>query len=149
LVFKELDKRTIYTLIAKPIHRYQFILGKYGGLLLTLLVEVSIMTVGLFLYLFFFSEKGMDFSLLKAIFLIYVELGVITAVAILFSSFSTPFLSGLFTLSIFIIGHLTDDLLVFSERFDAFGQRVANFIYYVFPNLSLLNLQQLKRSSFS
>jgi ABC-type transport system involved in multi-copper enzyme maturation permease subunit len=141
LVFKEIEKKTIYTLIAKPIARWQFLMGKYCGLLITLLVEVAFMTAGLYLFLFFFGKHDLPLALLKAIVLIYAELCVMTAVALLFSAFSTPFLSGIFTLAIFVIGHLTEDLKAFSVRFDAVGQKIVLLIYYAFPNLEFLNIK--------
>ncbi|MFQ5839411.1 MAG: ABC transporter permease [Candidatus Methylomirabilales bacterium] len=141
LVSKEIDKRTIYTIIAKPIHRYEFILGKYLGLLLTLLVNVSAMAVGFFL-LVSLMEEGGSFGLLPAVLLIFVELMLITAVAILFSSFTTPTLSAVFTLSVFVIGHLSRDLKEFAAQF---GGPVLNAVvfalYYLLPNLSNFNIK--------
>ncbi|MFQ5658564.1 MAG: ABC transporter permease [Candidatus Methylomirabilales bacterium] len=141
LVSKEIDKRTIYTIIAKPIHRYEFILGKYLGLLLTLLVNVSAMAVGFFL-LVSLMEEGGSFGLLPAVLLIFVELMLMTAVAILFSSFTTPTLSAVFTLSVFVIGHLSRDLKEFAAQF---GGPVLNAVvfalYYLLPNLSNFNIK--------
>src|SRR5207253_11226608 len=84
LVSKEIEKRTIYSIIAKPVPRYLFLLGKYSGLALTLFVNVSIMAAGFFLALLA-SGVTVQLALLKAIGLIFMELLVITAVAVLFS----------------------------------------------------------------
>lgn len=143
LVFKEIDKRTIYSIISKPIARWQFLVGKYVGLMITLLVEVLVMTAGLYVFLFAMATH-VDPALLKAIGLIYVELCLVTAVALLFSSFSTPFLSGIFTLSIFIIGHLMSDLKAFSDRkLEAAQKMIVDILYFVLPNLEFLNIKGL------
>ncbi|MFH1624725.1 MAG: ABC transporter permease [Pseudomonadota bacterium] len=141
LVYKEIEKRTIYTVIAKPIHRYQFLLGKYLGLVLTLFVEVAIMSAGL-LILILFYEWYIDLSILKAILLLLFELMTITAVAILFSSFSTPVLSGLLTLAVYVVGHLSGDLMTFGAESGGTMMRYSTaFIYYVFPNLENFNIK--------
>jgi ABC-type transport system involved in multi-copper enzyme maturation permease subunit len=141
LVFKELEKRTIYTIIAKPIMRYQFLLGKYCGLVLTLLVEVAVMA-GSFLLLLLYYPGAFDKALFKAIYLIFLELMLITSVALLFSSFSTPILSGIMTLSFFIIGHLTYDLKLLVEESKMQGlEYFSNFLYYTLPNLENFNIK--------
>jgi len=141
LVYKELERKTIYTLLSKPIHRYQFLLGKYVGLIMTLLVEIAVMSFALLAIIYFYDGE-VDFYLLYAIGMTVVELMVITAIALFFSSFSTPILSGLFTLSFYVIGHLTTDLPGFSER--AGSQFLKYFIkglYYLLPNLEYFNLR--------
>lgn len=141
LVYKEIEKRTIYTIIAKPIKRYQFLLGKYCGLILTLLVEISVMAGGFMLLLFFFPGSY-DPALFKAIYLIVIELMLITAVALLFSSFSTPILSGIFTLAFFVIGHLTYDLkvLVAESKVKSLVY-FTNFLHYALPDLENFNIK--------
>ncbi len=89
LVNKELEKKTIYTIISKPIKRWQFLLGKYLGLALTLLSYVAVMTVCYMLVLLAYTDT-LPWQTLIAVLLIYVELLVVTASAILFSTFSTP-----------------------------------------------------------
>src|SRR4030043_1217630 len=141
LVYKEMERKTIYNILSKPIHRYQFIIGKYLGLVLTLLVEVLIMSIALFSILYFYEGK-ISFTILPAIGMIFVALMIITAFALLFSSFSTPILSGLFTLSFFIIGHLTPDLLELGKKA---GSRSLHYLtevlYYVIPNLEYFNIK--------
>lgn len=106
LVYKEIDKKTIYTLLSKPIHRYQFLLGKYFGLILTLFIMLFLMSLILLALVFFHTFK-IEWELLIAIFYIFIEICLITAVAILFSCFSTPILSSVFSLSFYLIGHLS------------------------------------------
>ncbi len=106
LVYKEIDKKTIFTLISKPIDRWQFLVGKFLGLVLTLFIMTSLMSL-IFLVIVFVHTFKIEFILLLAIFFIFIELVLITAVAILFSSFSTPILSSLFSLSFYLIGHFS------------------------------------------
>ena len=142
LVYKEMEKKTIYLILSKPVGRGQFLLGKYLGLSITLIIEVVVMSLGLFLLLVLVYEQPAPWSLFKAILPIWFELQLMLAVALLFSAWSSPFLSGLFTLSIFIIGHLTKDLLVLAGKSeDAAFQMLAKVLYYVFPNLENLNFK--------
>jgi ABC-type transport system involved in multi-copper enzyme maturation permease subunit len=114
LVYKELDRKTVFALIPKPIHRFEFVLGKYLGMLLTLAVLMAIMTLTLFAVLALgaavFAGDNDTGTMVRAILLIFGEVAVITAVAVLFSSFSSPILSGALTLGIFVVGHFTPEL---------------------------------------
>lgn len=142
LVYKEIEKRTIYPLLAKPVKRSQFLVGKYLGILLTLAVETLLMSLFLFLLVWFY-EGTFDPYLPIALFTIYVEISVISAVAIFFSTFSTPFLSGMFTFSIYVIGHLTEYLKKFgADSGSAFLEGITRFFYYVLPNLERFNMKE-------
>lgn len=134
LVYKEIDKRTLYALLPKPVSRVQFLLGKYFGLCFTLFVNVSIMSVGLFALLFAMSGE-VEPRLLQAIFLIYVQLALLTALAMLFSTFTTPVLSGIFTGFFYVAGHFATDL----KNFDAlvghsWASSLTGAVYYLIPN---------------
>jgi ABC-type transport system involved in multi-copper enzyme maturation permease subunit len=139
LVYKEIERRTVYAIFAKPVSRGEFLLGKYLGLCLTLLVNVLIMGAGISLALIYVSH-GWDSLALKiwpAVLLIYVELMILTAVALLFSSFSSPALSALLTFLVFIIGHFSADLKSLSISMPG---RTARWLfaglYYLLPNLA-------------
>jgi ABC-type transport system involved in multi-copper enzyme maturation permease subunit len=139
LVYKELERRTVYALMAKPVHRWEFVLGKYLGLLLTLLVNVVIMTAGLALTLAWRGGLPAQdyFRLIPAVYLIFLSLALTTALALLFSSFSTPALSATFTFFLWIIGHFNADLLQFAHiTRSAATESVARVLYYLLPNLS-------------
>jgi ABC-type transport system involved in multi-copper enzyme maturation permease subunit len=140
LVFKEIDRRTIYTIVTKPVQRAQFILGKYLGLCLTLGVNLAVMTAGFYLLL---AWEGCAYArLLPAILLTLFELLVVTALALLFSSFSTPILSALFTLSCFLVGRLSWSLRLLEEKIaSAWGKGVCEAFYWVLPNLERFNLR--------
>jgi ABC-type transport system involved in multi-copper enzyme maturation permease subunit len=136
LVFKEIERRTIYAIIAKPIHRFQFLLGKYIGLVLTLLVTVGMMAL-LVVGLAWAIDGYWTPGLLAAAALDFIALMIVTAVALLFSTFTTPTLSAIFALGVFLIGRLSGDLKIFADQFAGLGLRlIVNGIYLVLPDLS-------------
>ena len=110
LVSKEVERRSIYRLLSKPIHRHQFVVGKYAGLVLTLAVNLAVMAAALYARARLhgvgraarhaaarWDAPALDPALLKAVVLIFVELMVVTAIALFFSTFSTPMLSAALT----------------------------------------------------
>ena len=142
LVSKEIEKQTIVTILSKPVRRSTLILGKYFGLCLTLLVNVVIMTGAITLALMYVksSSEWPQWYLWSAAYMIYLELTLITAIAVLFSCFSTPALSALFTLLIFIIGRLSADMKLMAETSTSIiAGAFFWLIYHVLPNLSNFN----------
>jgi ABC-type transport system involved in multi-copper enzyme maturation permease subunit len=139
LVYKEIERRTVYAIFSKPVSRGEFLLGKYLGLCLTLFVNVVIMGAGISLALIYVSH-GWDSLALKiwpAVLLIYVELMILTGVALLFSSFSSPALSALLTFLVFIIGHFSADLKSLSITMPGRSARwLFAGLYYLLPNLA-------------
>jgi ABC-type transport system involved in multi-copper enzyme maturation permease subunit len=154
LVSKEVERRSIYSLLSKPISRSQFIAGKYAGLVLTLAVNVAVMTAALYLVLGYMTwvetaefkaawdAPGVDPRLLEAIALIFVELMIVTAIALFFSTFSTPLLSAALTFGLYIAGHFNADLRNF-ERVVASRPAawLARGLYYVLPDLSAFDVK--------
>lgn len=142
LVYKEMDKRTLYALLAKPIRRWEFLLGKYAGLLLTLVVNTALMTLGLAAALFYVSRtfSRADISILVAVYFILLKLALVTALALLFSCFSTPILSAVFTAGLYITGIFSDDIRAFGEMTESqVVSAVTSLLYYVLPNFSNFN----------
>jgi ABC-type transport system involved in multi-copper enzyme maturation permease subunit len=106
-----------------------------------LLVQLVIMTL-VFCLALLFTEGTINPELLVAIAMIFLELMVITALSICFSSYSSPFMSALFTISIFFIGHVTNDLLQFGEKSKLVIMKVVGRTsYYLFPNLENFNFK--------
>jgi ABC-type transport system involved in multi-copper enzyme maturation permease subunit len=137
LVSKEVEKRTLFALFAKPVTRSEFLIGKYLGLALTLLVNVVVMGAGVTLALVYVGGSDRAVTIWGGIYLIFLELAILTAVAILFSSFSTPALSAMFTFAIFVIGHLSSALRDFASGFASAAVRyIFEAIYYLLPNLA-------------
>jgi ABC-type transport system involved in multi-copper enzyme maturation permease subunit len=154
LVSKEVERRSIYSLLAKPIHRHQLVLGKYCGLTLTLAVNVAVMAAALYAVLAYISwgvpenvqqawdAPALDPALLKAVGLILVELMLVTAIALFFSTFSTPMLSAAFTFALFIVGHFSSDLRNFQDVVDSpAAARLARGLYWVLPNLAQFDVK--------
>jgi ABC-type transport system involved in multi-copper enzyme maturation permease subunit len=139
LVYKEIERRTIYAVFSKPVGRGEFLVGKYLGLCLTLLVNVLVMGVGVSLALLYVS-KGWDSlipTIWPAVLLIYMELMLLTAIALLFSSFSSPALSALLTFMVFIIGHFSADLKNLAVSLGSSSARTLfTALYYLLPNLA-------------
>jgi ABC-type transport system involved in multi-copper enzyme maturation permease subunit len=131
LVSKEIERRTVYAIFSKPVTRTEFVIGKYLGLCLTLLVNTAIMGAGISLALLYVGGGSLAATIWGAVGMIFFELTILTAVAILFSSFSTPALSALLTFLVFIIGHFSASLRDLAGALDG--------IYYVLPNLSLFS----------
>lgn len=141
LVSKEIERRTVYTIMARPISRWQFILGKYLGLALTLLVNVAIMVV-VYLGTLWMDQVPVSGALFQAIELIFVELLVVTALALFFSTFSSATLSAIMTLAFYVIGHLTADLKGLAQTSHSEAVKaVMTGLYYVCPNLETLNVK--------
>ena len=104
----------VYTLLAKPLHRFEFILGKFAGLAITLLVNTAIMTLWFFLVLLL--KGAFDGTLAIAVLLLYFQFLLITAMAVLFSCLSTPILASVLTLALYVIGHLLWSLDLLAAR---------------------------------
>ncbi len=140
LVSKEIERRTVYTILSKPIRRHQFILGKYLGLSATIGVNVLVMGTGLSLLLAAYGWWHPNVA--AALALTLVELLLLTATATLCSTFTTPTLSAIFTLSLFVIGHLTAFFRMLAERAPALGVRLAGAaLYRLLPNLEAFNVK--------
>jgi ABC-type transport system involved in multi-copper enzyme maturation permease subunit len=142
LVSKEIEKRTLYTLLSKPIRRWEFLVGKFAGLLLTLVVNTFLMTLGLAAALLYVSRHLLraDVSILIAVYFILLELALVTALALFFSCFSSPMLSTLFTLGIYIAGIFAVDIRDFGQvtQNPVLGQ-ATRVLYYLLPNFHNFN----------
>jgi ABC-type transport system involved in multi-copper enzyme maturation permease subunit len=141
LVYKEIDKKTIFTLLAKPLHRYQFLLGKFFGLVLTLLIMLGLMSL-VFLGLLYFHTFTIEWKILLPIAFVFLELCLITSVALLFSCFSTPILSSIFSLSFYLIGHFSWSLETLIKKIHAgFLKTLADILYTLLPDLENFNIK--------
>lgn len=109
LLYTEVQRRTVHAIVSKPIDRWEFVLGKYLGMALTLTVLVGLFAFAM-LALLQFQGIGISAAVVKAIILAWFEVMTVAAIAVFFSSFSTPFLSGLFAAGLFAVGRLTPDM---------------------------------------
>ena len=154
LVSKEVERRSIYSLLAKPIRRHELILGKYVGLVLTLLVNLTVMAVALYGVLGYMSwvateelarsweAPATDPAMLKAFFLIFVQLMLVTAVALFFSTFSSPILSTVLTFGLYVVGHFNTDLKSFESVVESRAAAyLARGLYYLLPNFAPFDIK--------
>src|SRR5262252_7622143 len=142
LVSKEIDRRTLYTVLSRPVRRWEFIVGKFLGLAGTLVVNTVFMAIGVFGALVYVSHRlqASDGWLLVALYFIVLQFLIITALALLFSSFSSPLLSAVFTFSLFVIGSFGEDLRGFATMSHGIVRWAATGAAYLVPNFSALNV---------
>ena len=146
LVSKEMEKRTLYALLAKPVRRWEFLLGKFGGLVLTLAVNTAAMAAGLFLVMLYVkhSLQREDAVVLVAVYFIWLKLALMVALALLFSCFTTPLLAILFAAGIYIVGLYVQELRnlpadVMSPAMAAFTK----WLSYLLPNFENFNVMAM------
>jgi ABC-type transport system involved in multi-copper enzyme maturation permease subunit len=142
LVSKEIEKRTLYTVLTRPVRRWEFIVGKFLGLAATLTVNTFFMTLGVFASLLYVSHRFQrsDAWVLVALYFIVLQFLIITALALFFSSFSSPLLSAVFAFSLFVIGSFAEDLRGFAGMANGVSRWLATGAAYLIPNLSALNV---------
>ena len=139
LVYKEVDKRSLYALLSKPIRRWQFVVGKFLGLNLTLLVNTLFMSVGLWAALYYLTRQFQpaDAYLWAAIYFTLLELFLVTALCLFFSCFSTPVLAAIFTFLIYVIGNTASDIRAFGKISENPAMEwLTAVVYYLVPNFS-------------
>ena len=140
LVFKEIERRTVYTLLAQPVRRWQFVCGKFAGLSLVLASSVLVTGAALFAAVALAGES--PWGLLPAIALGFVELELIAAFAILFSSFTNPILAAVGTVATYVAGHLSWSFDLLEKRIAGeSGKALCRLLHAVLPNLDRLNVK--------
>lgn len=146
LVSKEMDKYTLYALLAKPVRRWEFLLGKFGGLVLTLAVNTAAMALGLLVAMLYVkhSLERSDATVLVAVYFILLKLALVVALALLFSCFTTPLLAILFTVGLYIVGLYVQELR--DLPFDMMSPAMSSFtkwLSYLLPNFENFNVMAL------
>jgi Cu-processing system permease protein len=154
LVTKEVERRSIYSLLSKPVTRPQFVVGKYLGLVMTLLINLAVMAAAFYAVLAYldwttaeasktaWEAPALDPRMLQAFALIGVELMIITATALFFSTFSSPFLSVALTFAVYVIGHFGEDLKNINAIVkSAVLPYITKGVYYLMPNLTALDIK--------
>ena len=156
LVSKEVEKRSIYALLAKPLRRQELIAGKFAGLALTLAINIAIMAAVFFALLAYYGyteppqirraweAPAADPALLVPILLIYLQLLIVNAVALFFSTFTSPMLAAAFTLGLWIAGHFSADLKAFDRMVESeSAAAIGRVLYYVLPNVGAFDVKSL------
>ncbi|MHC4871053.1 MAG: ABC transporter permease [Planctomycetota bacterium] len=163
LIYKEIDKRTIYTILSKPVSRYEFLLGKFAGLVSVLFIVLSLMGVIVCLFIKMVLAGTINYIFIEAMLLTFFELSIVTALAVMFSTVASPILSAIFTFSCYLVGQVTPSLLdivnfkpldqkgmeletvdVFSKFLTVSHEVVAplsKVVYYILPNLTHFSLR--------
>jgi len=142
LVSKEIEKKTLYTVLSRPVSRWEFIVGKFFGLAGTLVVNTFFMAIGVFASLLYVSHhfQRADGWILMALYFIILQFLIVTALALLFSTFSSPLLSAVFAFALFVIGCFAEDLRGFAAMAHGISRWAATGAAYLVPNLSALNV---------
>jgi ABC-type transport system involved in multi-copper enzyme maturation permease subunit len=146
LVSKEMDKRTLYALLAKPVRRWEFLLGKFGGLVLTLAVNTVAMTLGLLLAMLYVKHglERSDAVVFVAVYFIWLKLAVIVALALLFSCYTTPILAILFTAGLYIVGLYVQELRNLPvQMMSPEMAAITKGLSYVLPNFENFNVMAM------
>jgi ABC-type transport system involved in multi-copper enzyme maturation permease subunit len=142
MVNKEIEKRTVLVLIAKPVSRSEFITGKYLGLSAVLAVLIAIMTVIYLLFLQFSQFPYTTSSILIAAIFLFFQLALLAAVAITFGVFTGSLLAIILTFSVYLMGNITQDLLQFGRLSNnPTIERFTQGLYLILPDLSRLDLK--------
>lgn len=140
LVYKEFDKRTIFMLLSKPIKRSDVIIGKFLGLAGTMLVMMSVMSV-FFIAMIRYKTGGWDLITLQAIGFNYLEILIMIALTLMFSTFTAPIASAIYSLLIFVIGHSSSTIMHIIKNSNGISKYALEGAYYLFPNLEKFNLR--------
>jgi len=141
MVRKEMEKGTILTILSKPVSRRQYLWGKFLGLSMTQISMIAVMGV-LFLLMTFISPGEFSFRYLPAIYMTFLEMILITAVVVLFSTCVSPILSAVLTMGVFIIGHLSESIRDFGiMQGSPLEAKISQVVYYVVPNLEMFNVR--------
>jgi len=142
LVWKEIERRTIYTVLAHPVRRWEFLFGKFLGLFGTLTFNAALMAIGFFAALMYLSHgfSRADVYILVAIYFIVLQLMMMTALAMLFSTYSSPLLSSVFAFATFAIGTFSEDLHTFAAAAQGPLKVLMTAVAYMVPNFSSLNV---------
>jgi len=140
LVYKELEKRTIYVLISKPVSITHFVIGKFLGLWLALILNIGLMSIA-YLAIVAIKGGGLDFISLLSILLLVFEIAIFIALSILFSSFTSPLAGAIYSIIFIYIGHSLEMLKKYVEKSGVFLKYAGNVAYYILPNLEKFNIR--------
>jgi ABC-type transport system involved in multi-copper enzyme maturation permease subunit len=143
LVAKEIERRTIFNLLSRPIARPHYLIGKWAGMTAALWVVTAGLGTVLWALLAIRGYGPNTLSLLQSVYLAGLELALIAALAVMFSALSTPVLSALYTLGAYLVGQWSDDLRAFAEKAPGGLGAMLNVTANLVPNLPLFNMRTL------
>jgi ABC-type transport system involved in multi-copper enzyme maturation permease subunit len=145
LIARDVERRSLYMVIAKPVSRALYLVGRYLGLVATLVLNLAVMAL-VFAAVLAVYTRGLGFlrdtPFLLVLASMAVRFAVVSAVATFFSCFSTATLGAIFTLSLVVAGHLSSDLLRYWSGQGAVAGAIGKAAYLLVPNLEALNLKE-------
>jgi len=143
LVAKEIERKTIFNLLSRPLPRPVYLIGKWAGLTGALALVALVLGTALSLLVTLLGAPGHVPSIVQATYLAVLELSLLTSLAVLFSALSTPVLSALYTLGVFLAGQWCDDLRRMAVKLPAGARELISTVADVLPNLPLFNMRSL------
>ena len=141
LLHKEINRKTIYNILSKSVYRYEFLIGKYLGTIITVFSLIFLNSIILSFYLYFFESK-IDLDIWKAYYCMFLESIIVCSFSILFSTIViTPLLVSIFTISVFVTGRNLNSIQKFTDQIDTqYLKYILKSIYKTMPDLALLNI---------
>jgi ABC-type transport system involved in multi-copper enzyme maturation permease subunit len=138
----EIADKTVYGVLCKPVDRIQFIIGKFSGLFVTLVLNFMLIALIFIAAITWMTGRMPQTEIFFAVFLLMVEMSIIIAAAIMWSCFTTPTLAAIFTLAFYVAGHLNDLITLSADvQTNPLLQKVLVALHYVLPNLEFFNIR--------
>ncbi len=142
LVHKETEKKAIYVVLTRPVSRHEYLIGKFSGIVFALTVLMAIMAAVMVVMVTMGGQGQVNITVLSAVYLSVLEMTVISAVVIFFSTFTTPVLTSFFSICLFVAGSLSGDLRSFAQKFGGAALKyVMEVFYYILPNMKIFNMR--------
>lgn len=140
LIPTEIERRTIYTVLSKPVQRYEFVLGKFLGGFATVFINVAAMGV-VFLAMIYLQEKKLPPEMMKGVAMTFFQMMLLAALAIFFSTFATPVVNFFLSFGIFLVGNLSSVTESLTTNRNLIVRGAGNLIHYLLPNFGNFNIQ--------
>ena len=140
LIHKEIEKKTLYIILSKPVLSTHFILGKFLGLLASIKLNIFIVT-SVYLVIVYLKGGGIDFLSLWSTLLLIFEISIFIGLTILFSTITTPLAGAIYSVIILYIGHSLSILKDYAEKSSEIIHSIVNITYYLLPNLEKFNIR--------
>jgi ABC-type transport system involved in multi-copper enzyme maturation permease subunit len=142
LIYKEIEKKTLYILLSKPVSSVQFIVGKYFGLFASVVLNIAVMSI-IYLGIIAYKGGGFDYLSLWSLLLLVFETSIFIGLTILFSTITTPLAGMIYSVIVLYIGHSLSLLKQASAQSNQFMKILTDIVYYGFPNLEKFNIRNL------
>ncbi len=142
ILYKEIEKKTLYFILPKPVSHFELVLGKFAGLMASIALTIILMGL-IFGLIVYFKTSRLNPNVITALVLQIFEMGLFVALTILFSTFSRPLASTIYAVLVLYIGHSLNLIVEVAEKTSLVLGKIALLIYYLFPNLEKFNIRNL------